>query len=130
MATVYSISDRKEKIISHIMRDERLTYDRREQIAKTLFNLKESDQFVLQDSNSPKQVCFPHLNLFSKQANISTVSLQELKSSTHHVAHPLYPSDNGQLISTCEKPIFVESAARRNKQERMSVGVILSQLKQ
>lgn len=111
------------------MRDERLTLDRREQIVKSMLNLDEgSDQFILQDSQDPRHLLFPSLNLFSKQATVEKLSTAELKQkkASPSLSYSI-GSENSEIILANDRPIFVH---RRTEPENVSVNVILAKVKQ
>lgn len=130
MATIYSVSDRKEKIISQIMKDERLTRDRREQLVQSMLSLEEdSDKFVLQDSQDPRHVLFPKLTLFNKQAQIQKLSTAELKqkkpfpSSSYSAG-----SEKSEILLPNEKPIFV-NRGHESQPQHVPITAILAQVK-
>lgn len=144
MKSSYSISQRKNNVIRHIMNDERITLAQRQDIVRSLLEVEDDErllnktdnnynQLISNSSSSKAQITlfFPHLQLFSKKTPITKLKATDIKEQQLQL---LYSRQVGYHSTDCfipieSEPIIVEHKNKNNNRPTKSLIAIQNQLK-
>ena len=144
MKSSYSISQRKNNVIRHIMNDERITLAQRQDIVRSLLEVEDDERLLNKTDNNYNQLIsnsssskahttlfFPHLQLFSKKTPITKLKATDIKEQQLQL---LYSRQVGYHSTDCflpieSEPIIVEHKNKNNNRPTKSLIAIQNQLK-